>query len=138
MDRPPFKKLDEKVVELESVPETEQAYTMSGDENRPRLNYYLAWARTYLRHGNALVNSARGVWALTESGVSIKTLDETNMIYSQVTKEQRGRVRANRKAAKPQKTDIVEPADEHAERVKDWRSTLLTLLGVMKPDAFEP
>lgn len=129
--------LDEKVIELESVPEAEQAFTMSGDLTRPRLNYYLAWARTYLKRGNAIVNSAHGVWALTESGVSITTLEETNVIYSQVTKEERDRARAKRKAAMLPKTDIVEPADEHVEKAKDWRSTLLTLLGAMQPDAFE-
>ena len=129
--------LDEKVVELENVPETEQAFMMSGDENRPRLNYYLAWARTYLKRRNALVNSARGVWALTERGITIKSLDETSNIYGQVTQEERDRARAKRKAAKLAKSDFVEPAEGEIEEAKDWKSKLLAVLGAMQPDAFE-
>ena len=51
--------LDEKVVELGRVSEEEQQITMASDA-RPKLNYYLAWSRTYLRRGGALKNSARG------------------------------------------------------------------------------
>ena len=64
-----IQELDEKVIELEGVTEAEQAFTMP-DENRARVSYYLAWARTYLKRGNALENSSRGVWTLTESGAS--------------------------------------------------------------------
>jgi len=60
-----IQELDEKVINLEGVTEDEQAITMSGNENRTRVIYYLAWARTYLKRGNALENSSRGVWALT-------------------------------------------------------------------------
>ena len=38
--------LDEKVIELEGVTEAEQAFQMSGNDTRTRVNYYLAWART--------------------------------------------------------------------------------------------
>ena len=57
-----IQELDEKVIELEGVTEAEQTFTMP-DENQTRVNYYLAWARTHLKRGNALVNSSRGVWA---------------------------------------------------------------------------
>ncbi len=43
-----IQELDEKVVELEGVTEAEQAFTMPGNERQTRVNYYLAWARTYL------------------------------------------------------------------------------------------
>jgi restriction system protein len=41
-----IQELDEKVIEQEGVTEAEQSYVMQRDENRPRVNYYLAWART--------------------------------------------------------------------------------------------
>ena len=94
-----IRELDEKVIELEGVTETEQAFTLSRDENRTRVNFYLAWARTYLKRGNALVNSSRGVWALTESGAAITGLHETREIYEKVTLEERERARAKRQAA---------------------------------------
>jgi restriction system protein len=83
--------LDEKVIELEGVTEAEQAFTMLRDENRTRVNYYLAWARTYLKRGSALDNSSRGVWALTETGAVISELTATRAIYDQVTLEERER-----------------------------------------------
>ena len=130
-----IQELDEKVIELEGVTEAEQAFTLPRYQNRPRVNYYLAWARTYLKRGNALVNSSRGVWALTEIGAAITRLDETGAIYEQVTQEERERARAKRQAAKTVKPDIVDPTDEHPE--EDWKSSLLAVLGAMPPNAFE-
>ena len=130
-----IQELDEKVIELEGVTEAEQAFMMPGDQNRTRVNYYLSWARTYLKRGNALVNSSRGVWTLTESGAAIDGLDETGAIYEKVTQEERERARARRKVAKTVKPDIVDPTDEHPE--EDWKSSLLAVLGAMPPDAFE-
>ena len=132
-----IQELDEKVIELEGVTEAEQALTMPRDETRTRVNYYLAWARTYLKRGNALVNSSRGVWALTESSATITGFDETRAIYEQVTLEERERARGKRQAAKATETDIVEPADDGPEEVENWKSSLLAVLGAMPPDAFE-
>ena len=73
--------LDEKVVELEGCSEDEQSHIMV-DGISPRLNYYLAWARTYLKKGGALENSSKGVWSLTPQGSAISTYDETRKIRS--------------------------------------------------------
>ena len=134
-----IQELDEKVVELEGVTEDEQAFAMAGNENRARVIYYLAWARTYLKRGDALANSSRGVWALTEIGAAITVLHETRAIYDRVTLEERERARAKRKAAKTAKTAIVEPEDNDLEEDEDedWKSSLLAVLGAMSPDAFE-
>lgn len=137
-----IQELDEKVIELEGVTEAEQAFTMPRDENRTRVNYYLAWARTYLKRGNALNNSSRGVWALTEGGAAISDLTATHSIYDQVALEERERSRLKRLAAKKngtQQSSTIEslahddgPVDE-----EDWKSALLAVLGKMSPDGFE-
>ena len=44
-----IQELDERAIELEGVTEAEQTFTMPRNENLPRVNYYLAWARTYLK-----------------------------------------------------------------------------------------
>lgn len=136
-----IQELDEKVIELEGVTEAEQAFTMPRDENRTRVNYYLAWARTYLKRGEALDNSSRGVWALTETGSGISSLDGTQAIYDQVTQEERERARQKRLAAKlaeAHKVSEVEVlADDGPEDEEDWKSVLLAVLGKMPPDAFE-
>ena len=126
-----IQELDERAVELEGVTEAEQTFTMPRNENLPRVNYYLAWARTYLKRGNALANSSRGVWALTEIGVAITELEETHAIYEKVTLEERDRARSKRQAAKK-----VDP-DVGPDEADDWKSSLLATLGAMPPDAFE-
>ena len=129
--------LDEKVIELEGVTEDEQAIAMAGNENRTRVIYYLAWARTYLKRGDALANSSRGVWALTEIGSAITSMQETRAIYDRVTAEERDRARAKRKATKAGIKGIVKLVDDAPEQEEDWKSSLLAVLGEMSPDAFE-
>lgn len=136
-----IQELDEKVIELEGVTEAEQAFTMPRDENRTRVNYYLAWARTYLKRGCALHNSKRGIWALTETGAAISDLSATKAIYDQVTQEERERARLKRLAAKEADTDKGEEievlADDGPADEEDWKSALLAVLGQMTPDGFE-
>lgn len=90
-----IEELDEKVIEQEGLTEEEQSFVMRNDENKPRVNYYLSWARTYLKRGGALENSKRGVWALTEKGQSLTTYEQATDIYEQVQREERERARKN-------------------------------------------
>lgn len=45
------------------------------DGRQPRVQYNLAWAKTYLKKAGALENSTRGVWSLTEMGESLTQSD---------------------------------------------------------------
>ena len=131
------RELDEKVIELEGVTEQEQAFAMASKENQTRVTYYLAWARSYLKRGDALVNSSRGVWALTETGSAITAIHETRAIHDKVNAEERERARVKRKKAQPAKPDADEPVIDVSEHEADWKSSLLAALGAMSPDAFE-
>lgn len=139
-----IQELDEKVSELDGVSETEQSFQMSGSDPRPRMNYYLAWARTYLRRGGALENSSRGVWALTDVGNAIDRIEQTRAIHEQVNAEERERARKKRLEAKKHSSTDTKPAteieltrsiDDDAEA--DWRQRLLSVLKKMDPSAFE-
>ena len=133
-----IQEIDEKVIELEGVTEKEQTFAMSGRKaNLSRVNYYLAWARTYLKRGNALVNSSRGVWALTETGATITTIRETRAIYDQATREDIEKQRIRQRAAKEKNGIRVDPEDDDLNQGEDWKSILLSVLGDMPPDAFE-
>ena len=125
------RELDERVIELEGVTEVEQILVMP-NKNQPRVNYYLSWARTYLKRGSALVNSARGVWALTKTGAAIKEIDEIHAIFAKVTKERRHQTPTKEKDPEEVKPDTVDP-----EGSEDWKLSLLTLLGKIPADAFE-
>ena len=130
-----IQELDEKVIELEGVTEAEQALTMP-DGNRPRVDYYLAWARTYLKGGGALESSSRGVWALTEESVSITGNADTREMYELATREARNQARTKRQAKSAQQ-DVVDPTDSYPEGEDPWKSSLLGVLGAMPPAAFE-
>ena len=132
-----IQELDEKVIELEGVTEPEQAFQMRNHENRPRVNYYLAWSRTYLKRGNAIENSSRGVWALTEQGSAINRLEQTKAIYDQVNMEEREKAKAKRHVTKETKAPIEEVSDAGPDDVEDWKGKLLAVVGAMHPSAFE-
>lgn len=131
--------LDEQVVEMEGVSEDEQSIMMPNGKDR-RLNYYLAWARTYLKRGNALENSSRGVWALTKKGETIRTLAEVQAIHDQVNAEERERARLKRLAQKKLGQSSGEPQQDYkaeADIAGDWKIALLDTMREMAPDAFE-
>lgn len=141
-----IQELDEKVAEMEGVSEEEQSFMMSGsNSNKPRLNYYLAWARTYLKRGGALENSARGVWALTDVGNQITTYQQTQDIVETVNEEEKirareGRARAKNVNSKPgslsqQTTANVDVQQELS--LESWTERLLGILKLMDPSAFE-
>jgi restriction system protein len=140
-----IQELDEKVAELEKVTEAEQSLMMSNDDPRPRLNYYLAWTRTYLRRGEAIENSARGIWALTESGSKITTLDQVKAIYDRVNAEERARTREKKlkaatkkkKSPVPQELNVVEPPQQQEFDLRTWKEELLATLKSIEPSAFE-
>ena len=130
----------EEVVEIEGISEEEQALLMPNGRDR-RVNYDLAWARTFLKRGGALENSARSVWALTEKGETVFSLADTRAIYNQVNEEERERAKAKRlekKNAPVEGASELEALEQMAEEIADeWQDHLLdTLLG-MDPAAFE-
>ncbi|WP_350333462.1 restriction endonuclease [Coralliovum pocilloporae] len=141
--------LDETVIELEGVTEEEQSYTMPNDD-RQKLNYYLAWARTFLKRGEALENSARGIWALTATGETLSSLEHMQAIHKRVNQEERDRAREKRQAAAAKKAKHKKQATNASlpeatlddalpeEDIKEsWTATLLDVLKAMDPSAFE-
>lgn len=142
-----IQELDEKVAELEGVSEEEQSYQMSGDDPRPRLNYYLAWSRTFLKRGGAIENSARGVWSITEIGKDISNVSQTKKIQDEVNAEEREKARRKRQEAKEKKAkrqvklELKEtpesPGMGEEDNARDWKSELLEVLKSIEPSAFE-
>lgn len=135
-----IQEIDETVIEIEGVSEAEQSIPMPNNDRRLKVNYYLAWARTFLRRGGAIENSARGVWALTEKGTQLTRREAARTIYDQVNEEERARSRARKKAAETQEIGsetVVADADSGPVDEEDWKTALLEVVGGMLPDAFE-
>jgi len=126
--------LEEGVLKYLSL--TDKEITEPHTETQTKLQYRLAWARTYLKAYGLLDNSARGVWTLTAKGKDIDTVDPRQVTRSvnAIIKEKRSK--PVEKNVKP--TLDVEPA-EIAEAVLEetWRDELLAQLLELAPDAFE-
>ena len=134
-----IQELSDKIIEIEGVTEDEQAFIMKGYENRTRLNYYLAWARTYLKRGNAIENPSRGIWSLTKIGSTIMTTQEVQAIYDQVIAEEADKIRTRRKAKQAVATlsGSVDTSQVPFSDEDDWKAALLDVVGKMSSDAFE-
>ena len=136
-----LQELKEQAVAMEAISEDEQSIMMHNGRSR-KLNYCLAWTRTYLKRGGALENSSRGVWALTEDGEAIDTIEQVRTIYKQVLDEHRQNSRQKRAA---QKQNLVSTSNDDADEAgflvdqedSDWQDRLLGVLQGMDPSAFE-
>ncbi|PID36075.1 MAG: restriction endonuclease [Rhodobacterales bacterium] len=132
--------LDEAVVELEGVSEEEQSFMMSGkNSSQPRLNYYLAWARTYLKKADLIENSQRAVWSLTDRGKEHQSLKKLTNLYDSTEKERSKKRRAAQQSqSDPTQNDQpFDAPDEEAATDENWREKLLSVLRAMDPSAFE-
>jgi len=143
-----IQELEEKVIEIEGLSEEEQSYTQPGDDPRTRVAYFLSWARTFLKRGGALENSSRGVWALTDAGEQIATLDQTRAIHRQVNEEERDRQKAKRAEKLARDTAAIDDpvaddeeaglgSKEDVVGAANWKVRLLDTLRAMDPSAFE-
>lgn len=94
---------------------------------RTKLNYNLAWARTYLKLYGIIENSARGVWALTKRGKGIKKVDKEHV------KKYVNRL-FNSKAGQLEK---VIKRKEIIKGERMWQDKLMENILQLSPDSFE-
>ncbi len=128
--------LEEKVAEIMRLSE-EQLEVPHTQGNRSAFEYRLAWSRTHLKFANALTNSSRGVWTITDTGRRTTNDQEIRDLVA-AAKDERRRMREARK----QETLDVEPEDdeligEEAQVASSWKDDLLAVLRDMEPSAFE-
>jgi restriction system protein len=127
--------IDERVIESQGFSD-EQMAVLHKNGPRSKIEYRLAWARTYLKGMEALVNPSRGTWETTPLG---KELTEAEIeprwrSYQALIAEQR---RKNKKAAQEAGADPDLAGDEADEETDDWREELLQVLLNMDPGDFE-
>ncbi|MFE0757715.1 restriction endonuclease [Inquilinus sp. NPDC058860] len=94
-----------------------------------KLDYRAAWARTHLKFIDAIQNSERGVWTLTDFGRQIASDGEVRRLV----KDKRSQRRKERDQARPSIDDGTEDPIEELS----WEETLLDLLQKLAPAAFE-
>ena len=96
---------------------------------RSKFEYRSAWARTHLKYIDAVENSERGVWAITDVGRRMPSDAEVRKLV----KEERVRLWKARKARQEAVADEIDEATSEAS----WEDALLAILRELKPDAFE-
>jgi restriction system protein len=122
-----------KVIQQEGYPPKVQALPHS-DNRQTKLNYNLAWAKTYLKKVGAIENSSRGVWSLTKIGEQL-TPEEVLSVPARVRKQLIEDKRAREQLATPEES-LTEPEELEATE-PHWKDQLLAILRGIAPDAFE-
>jgi restriction system protein len=127
-----------KVIEMENVPEDVQS-VMHSDGRQTKLNYNLAWAKTYLKRVKAIDNSMRGVWSITDIGERMKQ-EDMEAVPAKVRKQDYNRRRKDSQAEPKTETPPPPSSDDLAEErasEEDWKDQLLAIMRDMPPPAFE-
>jgi restriction system protein len=124
-----------KIIELEAYSPNVQAFQHS-DNRQTKLNYNLAWAKTYLKKVGAVENSSRGVWSLTKIGEQL-TPQEVLLVPARVRKQVIDDKRAKEVASPGDNPAEIIEADEIEATAPHWKDQLLGILQATKPDAFE-
>lgn len=120
-----------KVIELEIFSPEVQAILHS-DNRQTKLNYNIAWARTYLKHTGFVENSARGVWSLTKVGEKATQADLLDVLAKVRLKFPKS---SREKQNDASDTPIL--ALERNEIAPTWKDDLLTVLRALPSSAFE-
>ncbi len=123
-----------KVIEIEKVPLEIQAIQHT-DHRQSKLNYNLAWAKTYLKKVAAIDNSSRGVWSITKEGEALSEAD-VKLVPTRVGKQFIEERRTKGSGIAEVVGNIA--AEEQVESGEaPWKDNLLDVLRALKPDAFE-
>ncbi|WP_310442296.1 restriction endonuclease [Sulfurimonas sp.] len=121
--------IEEQVIELLNL--TDEEINDIHDGNRSKLSYRLAWARTYLKKYDLIENSTRGIWALTEKGLKIETINDSE-IKNFVINENKNIVDDEEMSAEEENINI-------SSEIRDlsWKEELLEIIKRIHPEAFE-
>ena len=101
--------------------------------SQTKVEYRLAWARTYLRKYGILENSSRGVWALTQKGRELGKVDHKEVVRFVVNQLREKK----RKVTASTDENEIEIALDEPDFELSWRDELLSTLLQMDPAAFE-
>jgi restriction system protein len=122
--------IEEKVTTILNLTDKQVSEIHRG--NTSKLSYRLAWARNYLKRFGLLENSSRGIWALTEEGIKIKSVDKDTV------KRKVAAFYKNDKIIKTQltKAEDLEVDNEELQKIT-WQEEIIEELQNISPKAFE-
>jgi restriction system protein len=121
----------DRVLEKMKIPEAEQEITLKSGESRVRNQ--IRFARLYLASAGFIDASKRGVWSLTEKGLSLDILTfDAFAIFREVQ-------RSFQKEKKPKELGKPPAGETEGEEIEppDHRTSLLNLIKSLPPSGFE-
>ena len=98
------------------------------------VDYRLAWSRTYLKKFGLLENSARGIWALSRSDITINELDPIEIVKA--VREQ-SKLKPSKTKEKSTAQQIENEITKEVDNLEGWKEQLLDVLYNITPAAFE-
>lgn len=122
------REIDEGVAEHMSLSDEQISQLHDKKGTRTRLNYNLAWSRTYLKATGILNNSERGIWLLTTKGYALKNIDKAKIKANVRKKQPRG-------GEKSQTANLSVATESDDYEV--WRNALIETILELPPDGFE-
>ena len=123
----------ETVAKQQNFSDEQLAVRRREDDRMSRIEYHLAWARNGLKQVDAIENSSRGVWAITERG---RRMTEAGVL----TKVKAWRAEYSRQyqaKKRGEQADSEHDAEDLLEDEPEWTEQLLDCLLDLAPDAFE-
>lgn len=98
--------------------------------NTTKLEYRLAWVRTYLKRYGLLENSSVGVWALTPQAANVKEVDPgvVRKFSADMFRKK------NRNQAQNEKNSVT---DENIDEDINWKTQILEIIRTISPASFE-
>lgn len=123
------------VIEKLSITENEQQETLKNGVSRVRNQ--VAWARSYLVKSGFIDSSQRGIWTLTQKGMSANLTDQdvlehfktVQSRFTELYKQKKQKDKINNKTADESEPELVD--------FSDYKTELLNLLKSLSPDGFE-
>ena len=129
-----IEEINEEVARQQSFTDEQLALQRVATDSRSALEYRLAWSRNLLKNAGAIVNSARGVWAITDNGRRWSERELNQAVQDWQANYRLNYRRPNRStAAAGDEPDLVEESAEEP----NWKDQLLSTLQSMDPSAFE-
>ena len=121
----------DRAIEIMKISEKEQEATNKNGQSRVRNQ--VNWARLYLVRAGYLDSSKRGIWSLTDKGMSL----DPGVFDVLGTFKQVQRVFKDEKKSKSQREPFEDETDEQEADPQDHRAKLLNLIKLLPPGGFE-
>ena len=102
--------------------------------NTSKLTYRLAWAKNYLKRFGLIENSSRGIWALTEEGLTTKEVNKEVVKRKVIDLDKKERLNTviNRKTELNEEQNSIEEIQKIS-----WQEEIIEELQNIAPSSFE-